>query len=191
MHCFFSWWNWLYECKKSLWCRCLPKACCIWVWTQLACASTTWQTTLRDRFSWRHAAALKVASNSSKRTRDRCSDCCHWQGHAVLWPLWTVIAALFWPQSKQALCCWLHHPLSNRVYYCASQERLVLSILPRFVALEMITDMSTLENELNPHEFHKIYIHQYKDVRYIQVFKSLQGVRFSWMLFILMLLMIL
>ncbi|TDH00418.1 hypothetical protein EPR50_G00188220 [Perca flavescens] len=44
------------------------------------------------------------------------------------------------------------------------QERLVLSILPRFVALEMITDMSSLENELNPHEFHKIYIHQYKDV---------------------------
>ncbi|XP_049914175.1 adenylate cyclase type 8 [Epinephelus moara] len=44
------------------------------------------------------------------------------------------------------------------------QERLVLSILPRFVALEMIADMSCLEDELNPHEFHKIYIHQYKDV---------------------------
>uniref|UniRef100_A0A3Q3FBE3 adenylate cyclase n=1 Tax=Labrus bergylta TaxID=56723 RepID=A0A3Q3FBE3_9LABR len=44
------------------------------------------------------------------------------------------------------------------------QERLVLSILPRFVALEMIADMSSLEDELNPHEFHKIYIHQYKDV---------------------------
>ncbi|XP_032441017.1 adenylate cyclase type 8 isoform X1 [Xiphophorus hellerii] len=44
------------------------------------------------------------------------------------------------------------------------QERLVLSILPRFVALEMIADMSSLENELNPHEFYKIYIHQYKDV---------------------------
>ncbi|XP_036942190.1 adenylate cyclase type 8 isoform X3 [Acanthopagrus latus] len=44
------------------------------------------------------------------------------------------------------------------------QERLVLSILPRFVALEMIADMSTLEDELNPHEFHKIYIHQYKNV---------------------------
>ncbi|XP_061842940.1 adenylate cyclase type 8 [Nerophis lumbriciformis] len=44
------------------------------------------------------------------------------------------------------------------------QERLVLSILPRFVALEMITDMSSLEDELNPQEFHKIYIHQYKDV---------------------------
>ncbi len=30
----------------------------------------------------------------------------------------------------------------------------------------MIADMSSLEDELNPQEFHKIYIHQYKDVRY-------------------------
>ncbi|KAM9703155.1 adenylate cyclase type 8 isoform 2-T3 [Menidia menidia] len=44
------------------------------------------------------------------------------------------------------------------------QERLVLSILPGFVALEMIADMSSLEDELNPQEFHKIYIHQYKNV---------------------------
>ncbi|XP_068198267.1 adenylate cyclase type 8 isoform X2 [Antennarius striatus] len=44
------------------------------------------------------------------------------------------------------------------------QESLVLSILPRFVALEMIADMNTLDDELSPHEFHKIYIHQYKDV---------------------------
>uniref|UniRef100_A0A3Q1DF04 adenylate cyclase n=1 Tax=Amphiprion ocellaris TaxID=80972 RepID=A0A3Q1DF04_AMPOC len=44
------------------------------------------------------------------------------------------------------------------------QERLVLSILPRFVALEMIADMSSLEDELNPQEFHKIYIHQYRNV---------------------------
>uniref|UniRef100_H3DG36 adenylate cyclase n=1 Tax=Tetraodon nigroviridis TaxID=99883 RepID=H3DG36_TETNG len=44
------------------------------------------------------------------------------------------------------------------------QERLVLSILPRFVALEMIADMNCLEDELSPQEFHKIYIHQYKDV---------------------------
>lgn len=51
-------------------------------------------------------------------------------------------------------------------HYFASQERLVLSILPRFVALEMIADMSALEDEVNPQEFHKIYIHQYKDVRY-------------------------
>uniref|UniRef100_A0A8C5BQA7 adenylate cyclase n=1 Tax=Gadus morhua TaxID=8049 RepID=A0A8C5BQA7_GADMO len=44
------------------------------------------------------------------------------------------------------------------------QERLVLSILPSFVALEMIADMSTLGDELSTQEFHKIYIHQYKDV---------------------------
>lgn len=51
----------------------------------------------------------------------------------------------------------------------AQQERLVLSILPRFVALEMIADMSCLEDELSPQEFHKIYIHQYKDVRYVHM----------------------
>uniref|UniRef100_A0A8C1UBD5 adenylate cyclase n=1 Tax=Cyprinus carpio TaxID=7962 RepID=A0A8C1UBD5_CYPCA len=44
------------------------------------------------------------------------------------------------------------------------QERLVLSILPRFVALEMITDMTSMDDELDPQQFHKIYIHQYKDV---------------------------
>lgn len=55
---------------------------------------------------------------------------------------------------------WLSH------CYTSSQDRLVLSILPRFVALEMIADMSAMEDDLNPQEFHKIYIHQYKDVRY-------------------------
>ncbi|TRY86930.1 hypothetical protein DNTS_002200 [Danionella cerebrum] len=44
------------------------------------------------------------------------------------------------------------------------QERLVLSILPRFVALEMIADMTSIDDELDPQQFHKIYIHQYKDV---------------------------
>lgn len=63
---------------------------------------------------------------------------------------------------------WLYHPLSN-MYCFATQERLVLSILPRFVALEMIADMSSLEDELSPHEFYKIYIHQYKDVRYAHI----------------------
>lgn len=51
----------------------------------------------------------------------------------------------------------------------AQQEHLVLSILPCFVALEMIGDMSSLEDELSPQEFHKIYIHQYKDVRYVHI----------------------
>uniref|UniRef100_A0AAY4B6C4 Adenylate cyclase type 8 n=1 Tax=Denticeps clupeoides TaxID=299321 RepID=A0AAY4B6C4_9TELE len=44
------------------------------------------------------------------------------------------------------------------------QERLVMSILPRFVALEMIADMSAMEDELLSQQFHKIYIHQYTDV---------------------------
>lgn len=47
------------------------------------------------------------------------------------------------------------------------QERLVLSILPRFVALEMIADMTSMDDDLDPQQFHKIYIHQYKDVRYL------------------------
>uniref|UniRef100_A0A3B1IT33 adenylate cyclase n=1 Tax=Astyanax mexicanus TaxID=7994 RepID=A0A3B1IT33_ASTMX len=44
------------------------------------------------------------------------------------------------------------------------QERLVLSILPRFVALEMMADMTAMDNELLPQQFHKIYIHHYTDV---------------------------
>ncbi|XP_067311411.1 adenylate cyclase type 8 [Pseudorasbora parva] len=44
------------------------------------------------------------------------------------------------------------------------QERLVMSILPRFIAVEMIGDMSAMDDELLPQQFHKTYIHQYKDV---------------------------
>ncbi|RXN18333.1 adenylate cyclase type 8-like protein [Labeo rohita] len=44
------------------------------------------------------------------------------------------------------------------------QERLVMSILPRFIAVEMIGDMTAMEDELLPQQFHKTYIHQYKDV---------------------------
>uniref|UniRef100_A0A8C1UEK4 adenylate cyclase n=1 Tax=Cyprinus carpio TaxID=7962 RepID=A0A8C1UEK4_CYPCA len=44
------------------------------------------------------------------------------------------------------------------------QERLVMSILPRFIAMEMIGDMTAMEDELLPQQFHKTYIHQYKDV---------------------------
>ncbi|XP_042565827.1 adenylate cyclase type 8 [Clupea harengus] len=44
------------------------------------------------------------------------------------------------------------------------QERLVLSILPRFVALEMMADMTAMDDELIPQQFHKIYIHQYTNV---------------------------
>ncbi|XP_022534982.2 adenylate cyclase type 8 isoform X2 [Astyanax mexicanus] len=44
------------------------------------------------------------------------------------------------------------------------QERLVLSVLPRFVVLEMINDMSTVEDENLQHQFHRIYIHRYENV---------------------------
>ncbi|KAL2096834.1 hypothetical protein ACEWY4_006041 [Coilia grayii] len=44
------------------------------------------------------------------------------------------------------------------------QERLVLSVLPRFVVLEMINDMASVEDETLQHQFHKIYIHRYENV---------------------------
>lgn len=45
------------------------------------------------------------------------------------------------------------------------QERLVMSILPRFLVLDMIGDMAPIDEYLLPQQFHKIYIHHYKDVR--------------------------
>jgi len=42
-----------------------------------------------------------------------------------------------------------------------------MSILPRFIAMEMIGDMTSMDDDLDPQQFHKIYIHQYKDVRYL------------------------
>ncbi|KAL3999871.1 cAMP-dependent protein kinase regulator [Sarotherodon galilaeus] len=44
------------------------------------------------------------------------------------------------------------------------QERLVMSILPRFLVLEMIGDMAVMEDYMLPQQLHKIYIHHYKDV---------------------------
>uniref|UniRef100_A0AAY4AE98 Adenylate cyclase type 8 n=1 Tax=Denticeps clupeoides TaxID=299321 RepID=A0AAY4AE98_9TELE len=44
------------------------------------------------------------------------------------------------------------------------QERLVLSVLPRFVVLEMINDMTNVEDETLQHQFHRIYIHRYENV---------------------------
>ncbi|GIX74571.1 hypothetical protein CDAR_312851 [Caerostris darwini] len=54
------------------------------------------------------------------------------------------------------------------------QERLLLSVLPRFVVLEMIRDMASDEDEefhnnrkiLSAQQFHRIYIHCYDHVRY-------------------------
>lgn len=47
------------------------------------------------------------------------------------------------------------------------QERLLLSLLPRFVALEIIKDIADEDNheKLLRDQFHKIYIHSYSNVR--------------------------
>lgn len=48
------------------------------------------------------------------------------------------------------------------------QERLLLSLLPRFVALEMIADIAKEANHdklYNKKQFHRIYIHSYSNVR--------------------------
>ena len=47
------------------------------------------------------------------------------------------------------------------------QERLLLSLLPRFVALEIIADIAKEDNhdKLLRNQFHKIYIHSYANVR--------------------------
>lgn len=47
-----------------------------------------------------------------------------------------------------------------------------MSILPRFIALEMISDISTMEDDLLSQQLHKIYIHQYTDVRYLQSYST-------------------
>ncbi|XP_066141819.1 adenylate cyclase type 8 [Euwallacea fornicatus] len=46
------------------------------------------------------------------------------------------------------------------------QEKLLLSVLPDFVAKEMIKDIEKEERggHFQPHQFHKIYIHRYEDV---------------------------
>lgn len=55
---------------------------------------------------------------------------------------------------------------SNHCALCCSlQERLVMSILPRFLVVEMISDMAPMDEFLLPQQFHKIYVHHYKDVR--------------------------
>ncbi|XP_048457360.1 adenylate cyclase type 8-like [Rhincodon typus] len=47
------------------------------------------------------------------------------------------------------------------------QERLVLSVLPRFMVLEIINDMSDAAEKQGA--FHKIYVHQYQNVRRIHI----------------------
>nr|XP_006820732.1 PREDICTED: adenylate cyclase type 8-like [Saccoglossus kowalevskii] len=47
-----------------------------------------------------------------------------------------------------------------------NQQRLLLSVLPKFVAIEMINDIAheMEEDSFLPAQFHKIYIHQYENV---------------------------
>uniref|UniRef100_A0A3Q3XQB1 adenylate cyclase n=1 Tax=Mola mola TaxID=94237 RepID=A0A3Q3XQB1_MOLML len=63
-----------------------------------------------------------------------------------------------------------HHPLS---FLCPwQQEQLLLSVLPRYIAMELKTEVikrlskpeSKEENESNFHNFHSFYIRQHKDV---------------------------
>jgi adenylate cyclase 5 len=44
------------------------------------------------------------------------------------------------------------------------QERLLLSVLPRHVAMEMKADIA---NQPRQEQFHKIYIQRYENVRYV------------------------
>ncbi|XP_039300622.1 adenylate cyclase type 8-like [Nilaparvata lugens] len=46
------------------------------------------------------------------------------------------------------------------------QERLLLSVLPDFVAKEMIRDIATEaeKGSFTPHQFHRIYLHCYENV---------------------------
>lgn len=55
---------------------------------------------------------------------------------------------------------------TNTIAFSPPQERLVLSVLPRFVVLEMINDMTNVEDEHLQHQFHRIYIHRYENVRW-------------------------
>ena len=42
----------------------------------------------------------------------------------------------------------------------------MLSVLPRFVVLEMINDMANVEDQHLQPQFHRIYIHRYENVRW-------------------------
>lgn len=55
------------------------------------------------------------------------------------------------------------------------QERLLLSLLPRFVALEIIADIAKEDNhdKLLKNQFHKIYIHSYTNVRLVALSLSI------------------
>ena len=97
-----------------------------------------------------------------------------WQWAAPLSPSW-VPSGLTVRAAVRASCldgsnvlCWLiwQQYFSSHPCVGLSQERLVLSVLPRFVVLEMINDMTNVEDEHLQHQFHRIYIHRYENVRW-------------------------
>ena len=49
------------------------------------------------------------------------------------------------------------------IFLVSKQERLLLSVLPRFVAMEMKADIESGKNEYM--QFHKIYIQRHENVR--------------------------
>lgn len=65
-----------------------------------------------------------------------------------------------------------HHPLSSLCPW--QQEQLLLSVLPRYIAMELKTEVikrlskpkSKEESESNFNNFHSLYIRQHKDVRW-------------------------
>ena len=79
----------------------------------------------------------------------------------------TVRAAVIsWLDGSNVLCLLIRQQyFSSHPCVGLSQERLVLSVLPRFVVLEMINDMTNVEDEHLQHQFHRIYIHRYENVR--------------------------
>ena len=80
----------------------------------------------------------------------------------------TVRAAVIsWLDGSNVLCLLIElQYFSSHPCVGLSQERLVLSVLPRFVVLEMINDMTNVEDEHLQHQFHRIYIHRYENVRW-------------------------
>ncbi|KAB0371804.1 hypothetical protein FD755_016742, partial [Muntiacus reevesi] len=80
--------------------------------------------------------------------------------------LLTVRAAVIsWLDGSNVLCLLIRQQyFSSHPCVGLSQERLVLSVLPRFVVLEMINDMTNVEDEHLQHQFHRIYIHRYENV---------------------------
>ncbi|TTQ71774.1 Adenylate cyclase type 8 [Bagarius yarrelli] len=73
---------------------------------------------------------------------------------------WAIVAGVL----TSALHIALQLLVAPQVQLSTNQERLVLSVLPRFVVLEMINDMSNVEDENLQHQFHRIYIHRYENV---------------------------